>query len=157
MLCHTTLFPAIPRFIIAVRELYDRNLRGRWQGIDTGFGVSSQFISSENVAVSAIEFADVAPEQGQVKWITRRRFDSACWEMVHVRFECGLFLYRHCGQGRVVTLNADRIFILPMQTPRLLSLLSCTKCTETESSELVCLRGSVLWCKTFAQEDTWLL
>ena len=66
MLCHTTLFPPIPRFIIAVRELYDRNLRGHWQGIDTGFGVSSQSISSENVAVSAIEFADVAPEQGQV-------------------------------------------------------------------------------------------
>ena len=58
----------MPRFIISVRELYDRDLRGRWQGIDTGFGVLSQPISSGNAAVSAIHFADVAPvqEEGQV-------------------------------------------------------------------------------------------
>ena len=58
----------MPRFIISVRELYDRDLRGRWQGIDTGFGVLSQPISNGNAAVSAIQFAEVAPgqEQGQV-------------------------------------------------------------------------------------------
>ena len=57
----------MPRFIISVRELYDRDLRGRWQGIDTGFGVLSQPISNVNAAVSAIQFADVAlgQEQGQ--------------------------------------------------------------------------------------------
>ena len=68
LLCYTTLCPIIPRFIISVRELYDRDLSGRWQGIDTGFGVSSQPSSSGNAAVSAIEFAGVAPgqEQGQV-------------------------------------------------------------------------------------------
>jgi hypothetical protein len=46
-----------------VRELYDRDLRGHLQGIDTGFGVSSQPVSSGNAAVSAIRFADVAPAQ----------------------------------------------------------------------------------------------
>ena len=50
----------IPRFIISVRELYDRDLRGRRQEIDTGFGVFSQTISSGNAAMSAIQFADVA-------------------------------------------------------------------------------------------------
>jgi len=68
LLCYTTLCPMVPRFIISVRELYDRDLRGRWQGIDTGFGVLSQPVFSENAAVSAIVFTDVAPgqEQGQV-------------------------------------------------------------------------------------------
>ena len=56
----------MPRFIISVRELYDRDVRGRWQGIDTGFGMSSQpGVSSRNAAVSAIEFAEVAPAQAQ--------------------------------------------------------------------------------------------
>ena len=51
-----------------MRELYDRDLRGRWQGIDTGFGVLSQPIFNGNTAVSTIRFADVAPrkEEGQV-------------------------------------------------------------------------------------------
>jgi hypothetical protein len=66
---YTTLCPTMPRFIISVRELYDRDLRGRWQGIDTGFGMSSH-VSSGNATrtMSAIEFADVAPGQvsGQV-------------------------------------------------------------------------------------------
>jgi len=64
MLYYTTLYPMMPRFIISVRELYDRDLRGRWQGIDTGFGSSSQPV----VSGSAIEFAGVAPgqEQGEV-------------------------------------------------------------------------------------------
>jgi hypothetical protein len=55
----------MPRFIISVRELYDRDLRGGLQGIDTGFGVLSQSIASDNVVVSAIAFAGVASEQGQ--------------------------------------------------------------------------------------------
>ena len=61
----------MPRFIVGVRELYDRDrVRGRWQGIDTGFGTSSQpvFKFSEHAAISTIEFADLVPgqEQGQV-------------------------------------------------------------------------------------------
>ena len=56
----------MPRFIIGVRELYDRNLRRRWLGIDTGFGVLSQNTPSQNVGVSAIAFADVAPGRDQI-------------------------------------------------------------------------------------------
>ena len=56
-----------PRFIISIRELYDRDLRGRWNGIDSGFGVLSRAIASEDVIVSVIAFADVNPgqEEGQ--------------------------------------------------------------------------------------------
>jgi len=50
----------MPRFIISVRELYEHDLRGRWQGIDTGFGVHSQ-PTRENATVSAVVFLDVAP------------------------------------------------------------------------------------------------
>ena len=57
----------MPRFIISVRELYDRDLRARWQGIDSGFGVLSQPIVSQNGAVSTIAFADVTPGQDQVE------------------------------------------------------------------------------------------
>jgi hypothetical protein len=68
VLTYMTLCPIMPRFIISVRELYDRDLHRRWQGIDTGFGVLSQPVSSGNAAMSAIRFADVAPVQegGQV-------------------------------------------------------------------------------------------
>jgi hypothetical protein len=56
----------MPRFIISVRELDDREVHGRWQRVDIGFGVSSQPVFSLSAAVSAIEFADrVVPGQGQ--------------------------------------------------------------------------------------------
>ena len=56
------LCTAMPRFIIAVRELYDRDLRGRWQGIDTGFGVGSQNVSADIRFASEIAFADGVQE-----------------------------------------------------------------------------------------------
>lgn len=52
------------RFIVGIRELYDRDLRKRWQGIDTGFGVFSQLVASSNATVSVITFADASPDQG---------------------------------------------------------------------------------------------
>ena len=55
----------MPRFIVSMRELHDRDLRARWQGIDTGFGVLSQPIASDNAVVSAIAFVDVAPWQSR--------------------------------------------------------------------------------------------
>ena len=55
--------PMMPRFFIGVRELYDRDSRGRGQGIDGGFGILSQHTTSENATVSAIAFAEVAPGQ----------------------------------------------------------------------------------------------
>ena len=66
LLAYITMCPIMPRFIISVRELYDRDLRGRVEGIDTGFGVLSQPIASENAVVSAIAFADVVPGEDQV-------------------------------------------------------------------------------------------
>ena len=48
----------MPRFIISVRELYDRDSRGRVYGIDSGFGVISQHETSQNATVSGIAFAD---------------------------------------------------------------------------------------------------
>ena len=63
-LSHSVVWVIIPRFIIGIRELYDRDLRRRWQGIDTGFGVFSQPISSENARLSTIAFVDIRPEEG---------------------------------------------------------------------------------------------
>ena len=54
----------MPRFIIGTRELYDHDLRRRWQGIDTGFGVFSQPIFNENTFSSTIAFTDDRPEEG---------------------------------------------------------------------------------------------
>ena len=62
-LSYTFIVVMSPRFIISIRELYDRDLRGRWNGIDSGFGVLSQAVASEDAVVSAIAFADVNPGQ----------------------------------------------------------------------------------------------
>jgi len=56
----------MPRFIISIRELYDRDLRNRWQGIDTGFGVFSQTITSGDAGASTIELEVISLEVGQV-------------------------------------------------------------------------------------------
>ena len=72
-LSYMILFPMMPRFIISIRALYDRDLRGhRQQGIDTGFG----YVVSENAAVSAISFADVTPWQGQGQAVVGDADDS---------------------------------------------------------------------------------
>lgn len=39
MLGVISLFPIMPRFIMSIRELHDNDFRGRWEGVDTGFGV----------------------------------------------------------------------------------------------------------------------
>lgn len=49
----------MPRFIISIRELYDRDLRNRWQGIDTGFGMFSQTIAGGDTAASTIALGEV--------------------------------------------------------------------------------------------------
>lgn len=51
-----------PIFIISIRELYDRD-PCRQQGIDTGFGILSHTIDNQTLAVSAMTFADVIPEE----------------------------------------------------------------------------------------------
>jgi len=67
MIYTTTLWSIMSRFIISVRELYDRDQRGVKQGVDTEFGVSSQPIASQNGVLSAIAFADVVPGQDKVE------------------------------------------------------------------------------------------
>lgn len=56
--------PIVPRFILDLRELHDRDLRGRWQRIDTAFSARSQPISEQDVAVSAISFAEASSAEG---------------------------------------------------------------------------------------------
>jgi len=77
---YVILFPMMPRFIISIRELSDRDLRGCWQGIDTGFGVLSQPVVSDIAVVSAIAFADVTSWQGQGQVVVGDADDSeAIW------------------------------------------------------------------------------
>lgn len=64
VLSFIALCPLVPRFILSLRELYDRDLGGHWRGIDTAFGVSSQMISSRDAAASAIAFAEISSEEG---------------------------------------------------------------------------------------------
>ena len=65
---YISIGPPMPRFIISVRELYDRDLYRRQNGTRSEFGVLSRFVASEDAVVSAITFADVHPgqEEGQV-------------------------------------------------------------------------------------------
>ena len=60
VLSFIALCPLVPRFVLSLRELYDCDRDGRWGGIDTAFGGSSQPISSRDVAASAIAFAEVS-------------------------------------------------------------------------------------------------
>ena len=60
----TTITPLIPRFIISVREIYDRDTNGCLQ-VDTGFGALGRFVDDKNGLVSTIVFADRNPGQGQ--------------------------------------------------------------------------------------------
>ena len=65
MVSYTVLIPTMPRFIISMRELYDRDCSSRWKGIDSGFGILSQPTASPNGVMSAIAFADVNIHQGE--------------------------------------------------------------------------------------------
>jgi len=42
----------VPRFIISIRALYDRDQRNRYQGLDTGFGMCSQTVGHQNTATA---------------------------------------------------------------------------------------------------------
>lgn len=59
------LYTMLPRFIISIRELYDRQCHRHCQGIDTGFGVLSQLATDEDQVVSAIAFADAIQGQSE--------------------------------------------------------------------------------------------
>jgi len=63
VLSFIALCPLVPRFILSLRELYDCDIDGRWGGIDTAFGGSSQPLSSRDVAASAIAFAGISLDE----------------------------------------------------------------------------------------------
>ncbi|KAF8414595.1 hypothetical protein L210DRAFT_3591477 [Boletus edulis BED1] len=50
-------YTLIPRFIISIRELYDRDTRGRLH-VDTGFGVVSRSNADPDTTMSAMVFVD---------------------------------------------------------------------------------------------------
>jgi len=61
------LFSMLPRFIINIRELYDRDILRHQQGIDTGFGAFSRTIACEDGTMPTIAFADLcAQTEGQI-------------------------------------------------------------------------------------------
>jgi len=49
-----TAFPIIPRFVLNIRELYEKDSRGGFEGIDSGFGIGN----ISDTIVSGIVFAD---------------------------------------------------------------------------------------------------
>jgi len=56
-----TLYPIIPRFVLSIRELYESDRRGRCEGVDSRFGITSRagnVAGWDSVAVSAIAFED---------------------------------------------------------------------------------------------------
>ncbi|KAF8434802.1 hypothetical protein L210DRAFT_3762950 [Boletus edulis BED1] len=55
-------FALVPRFIISIRELYDRDAHGH-SHIDTGFGMRSQLNVGTNTTMSAMAFTDVNRER----------------------------------------------------------------------------------------------
>ncbi|KAF8125335.1 hypothetical protein EV363DRAFT_1434808 [Boletus edulis] len=52
---YVLFYTLISRFMIGIRELYDRDIRGRFH-IDTGFGVLSQLNTGLDTTVSAVVF-----------------------------------------------------------------------------------------------------
>lgn len=57
----------MPRFVISMRERYDHGHHRTWQGIDTGFGLLSQF-GTENTAASTSRIVEsVADEPGGIQ------------------------------------------------------------------------------------------
>ena len=82
------LFTMLPRFMIGIRELYDRDLHHDCQGIDSGFGISSRPATGENQTVSAIAFADITPGQPESQAAEDHTGESA-WEIIPLEVRVG--------------------------------------------------------------------
>jgi len=54
------MYPTIPRFVISMRELFDKDSRGRLEGIDSAFGISSRSgnVSGRDHSITEIVFVD---------------------------------------------------------------------------------------------------
>jgi len=55
--CYSLACAIMPRFIINIRQFYDRDHRNQWRGIDSGFG-SSRTVAVLDIPKSTIAFAD---------------------------------------------------------------------------------------------------
>ena len=70
-----TIIPLIPRFIIRVREIFDRDARGRFR-VDTGFGTLGPSVDDESTFVSTILFVDGNSGQGESRVLEEDMGDS---------------------------------------------------------------------------------
>lgn len=64
-LSYTILCPALPRFVLDIREMYDRDLRGGTRRVDTGFGMFSRQIFISSVVVDPMVFVDISIDSEQ--------------------------------------------------------------------------------------------
>jgi len=57
----------MPRFVISMRELFDKDSRGRLEGLDSAFGISSRSgnFTGRDTSVSEIGFAGVGSHSGE--------------------------------------------------------------------------------------------
>jgi len=62
-----SMFPMVPRFVIRMRELFDEDSRGRLEGVDSAFGISSSSgnVAGQDTSVSEIGFADTNDHPGE--------------------------------------------------------------------------------------------
>ena len=82
------LFTMLPRFMVGIRELYDRDSHRDCQGIDSGFGILSRPATGENQTVSAIAFADITPGQPESQAAEDHTGESA-WEIIPLEVRVG--------------------------------------------------------------------
>jgi len=64
---NTSMFPIVPRFVISMRELFDKDSRGQLEGIDSAFGISSRSgnVAGLDTSVSGIPVADGISHPGE--------------------------------------------------------------------------------------------
>ena len=72
----TLMYTMLPRFILGMREMYDRDCHRHRQGIDGGFGVLSRATVDDMETVSEMAFADVTLGQSQGQIEERHRGDA---------------------------------------------------------------------------------
>ncbi|KAF8438412.1 hypothetical protein L210DRAFT_3543810 [Boletus edulis BED1] len=80
-LSYTVVISAMPRFIINIRELYLCDLRDRREGMDSGFGISSQPVSGDNAVMSTLVFTHVNSGQEESQEVEDDACDSGVFEL----------------------------------------------------------------------------
>ncbi|KAF8438421.1 hypothetical protein L210DRAFT_3504855 [Boletus edulis BED1] len=117
MLAIVAITPMMPRSIISMRELYDRDIRGRWEGIDTAFGTLSQPAATDGNTGQVVE-GDEADSEA-----IRLRFESEGLGVDLEGWEC--LLWRLVQFGSVLRRAQERHTAI-VETS-IWRLLSCIK------------------------------